>query len=160
MIGPYFFGEYDEQGELQPINVDAAAYLRMLEDFVVPALMQRNFLQRCIFQQDGAPAHTAHITRQFLENRFGLERVISKFFPNFWPARSPDLAPCDYFLWGYLKSLVYASQPRTLEALCNEITRCAATITPQQMQSAVDHLLFRLQIVMDNGGDHIEHLLK
>ncbi|GBM96214.1 hypothetical protein AVEN_236544-1 [Araneus ventricosus] len=25
----------------------------------------------------------------------------------FWPARSPDLNCLDYFLWGYVKSLVY-----------------------------------------------------
>lgn len=24
-----------------------------------------------------------------------------------WPARSPDLAPCDFFLWGYLKEEVF-----------------------------------------------------
>ena len=24
-----------------------------------------------------------------------------------WPARSPDLSPCDVFLWGYLKEKVF-----------------------------------------------------
>ena len=24
-----------------------------------------------------------------------------------WPARSPDLTPCDFFLWGYIKDKVY-----------------------------------------------------
>lgn len=38
-----------------------------------------------------------------------------------WPARSPDLAPCDFFLWGYLKSLVYTERPKTLAQLKNNI---------------------------------------
>ena len=29
-----------------------------------------------------------------------------------WPARSPDLTACDYFLWGFLKSKVYVTMPR------------------------------------------------
>ena len=32
-----------------------------------------------------------------------------------WPARSPD--PCDFFLWGYLKSKVYCPKPGTLDDL-------------------------------------------
>ena len=26
-----------------------------------------------------------------------------------WPARSPDLTPCDFFLWGWLKEQVYST---------------------------------------------------
>ncbi|GFV23034.1 hypothetical protein TNCV_729851 [Trichonephila clavipes] len=31
-----------------------------------------------------------------------------------WPPRSYDLKPLDYFLWGYVKSLVYADKPQAL----------------------------------------------
>lgn len=24
-----------------------------------------------------------------------------------WPPRSPDLTPCDFFLWGYIKDFAY-----------------------------------------------------
>jgi hypothetical protein len=34
-----------------------------------------------------------------------------------WPPRSPDLNPCDFYLWGKLKSVVYANNPHDLEAL-------------------------------------------
>jgi hypothetical protein len=33
------------------------------------------------------------------------------------PPRSPDLNPCDFYLWGKLKSVVYAKNPHDLEAL-------------------------------------------
>ena len=28
-----------------------------------------------------------------------------------WPALSPDLSPCDFFLWGYLKEKVFKRCP-------------------------------------------------
>ena len=34
-----------------------------------------------------------------------------------WPARSPDLTPCDFFLWGYVKEEVYKTNPQTLDQL-------------------------------------------
>ena len=30
------------------------------------------------------------------------------FCKPYWPARSPDLTPLDYFLWGYVKEMVYS----------------------------------------------------
>ncbi|GBM31351.1 hypothetical protein AVEN_192758-1 [Araneus ventricosus] len=39
------------------------------------------------------------------------------------PHRSPDLAPCDFFLWGYVKDKVYVPlMPTTLQALQELIT--------------------------------------
>ena len=29
-----------------------------------------------------------------------------------WPPQSPDLNPCDFYLWGYLKSVVYNQLPK------------------------------------------------
>jgi hypothetical protein len=31
-----------------------------------------------------------------------------------WPARSPDLSACDYFLWGYRKAKVYTIRSRAI----------------------------------------------
>jgi hypothetical protein len=41
-----------------------------------------------------------------------------------WPPRSPDLTPCDFFLWGYVKDKVYMSPlPRNLHSLASQVTR-------------------------------------
>jgi hypothetical protein len=40
---------------------------------------------------------------------------------NLWPPRSPDLTYHDFFLWGYLKERVYRGNPRTVEALKDNI---------------------------------------
>ncbi|GFX88713.1 hypothetical protein TNCV_4636341 [Trichonephila clavipes] len=52
------------------------------------------------------------------------DRLISRFGPVNWPPRSCDLTPLDYFLWGYVKSLVYANKPQTHDHLEDNITSC------------------------------------
>ncbi|GFU94611.1 hypothetical protein TNCV_2984051 [Trichonephila clavipes] len=51
-----------------------------------------------------------------LKDTFG-DRLISRLGPVNWPPRSCDLTSLDYFLWGYVKSLVYADKPQTLDHL-------------------------------------------
>ncbi|GFV83887.1 uncharacterized protein TNCV_387951 [Trichonephila clavipes] len=48
------------------------------------------------------------------ERLFGDDRVPSHHFHHAWPPRSPDLSPCNYWLWGYLKSQVYRDRPTSL----------------------------------------------
>jgi hypothetical protein len=67
----------------------------------------------CWLQQDGATSHTANSTMEMLKQFFD-DRIISR---NLWPPQSPDLTPPDYFLWGYLKQVVYSNRPQTIEDL-------------------------------------------
>ncbi|GFU58703.1 hypothetical protein TNCV_932491 [Trichonephila clavipes] len=79
-------------------------------------------VQELGFQQDGATCHTARATIDLLKDTFG-DRLISRFGPVNWPPRSCDLTPIDYFLWGYVKSLVYADKPQMLDHLEDNIRR-------------------------------------
>ena len=56
--------------------------------------------------QDGAPAHRALVTRDFLINTFGADRIIGKHFDLPW---DPQI-PVDYFLWGYLRDRFFANE--------------------------------------------------
>ena len=38
-----------------------------------------------------------------------------------WPARSPDLSPLDFWLWGYLKNKVHSHSVATLQELRDAI---------------------------------------
>jgi len=51
-------------------------------------------------------------------------------------ARSSDLSPCDFFLWGYLKFIVYNDKPRTLQHL--DDIRQAIEIIPVVMLERVE----------------------
>ncbi|GFT71955.1 uncharacterized protein TNCV_2515951 [Trichonephila clavipes] len=79
--------------------------------------------------------HTARATIDLLKDALG-DRLISRFGPVNWPPRSCDLTPLDYFLWGYVKSLVYADKPQTLDHLEDNIRRVIADIRPQMLEKS------------------------
>ncbi|GFW82696.1 DUF4817 domain-containing protein [Trichonephila clavipes] len=92
----------------------------MITNFSIPELNNHD-VQELWFQQDGATCHTARATIDLLKDTFG-DRLISRFGrPRFSPPRSCDLTPLDYFLWSYVKSLVYADKPQTLDHLEDNI---------------------------------------
>ncbi|GFU79913.1 uncharacterized protein TNCV_577931 [Trichonephila clavipes] len=102
IIGPYFF----KNDEGHNVTVNGDRYRAMITNFFIPELNNHD-VQELWFQQDGATCHTARATDDLLKDTFG-DRLISRFGPVNWPPRSCDLTLLDYFLWGYVKSLVYA----------------------------------------------------
>jgi hypothetical protein len=79
------------------------------------------------FMMDGAPSHFRadfrdHIALVFEENWIGRGGPVA------WPARSPDLNHIHFFLWGYLRSLVYVSPILSIEELRDRIVNCFNTI--------------------------------
>ncbi|GFX23975.1 uncharacterized protein TNCV_2730801 [Trichonephila clavipes] len=64
------------------------------------------------------------------------DRLISRFGSVNWPPRSCDLTPLDYFLWCYVKSLVYTDKPQTLDHLEDNIRRVNADIRPQMLEKS------------------------
>ncbi|GFX46946.1 uncharacterized protein TNCV_315691 [Trichonephila clavipes] len=53
--------------------------------------------------QDGAPPHITRCVKDVLKHHFTVEHVISRQFLHLRPPRSPDLNPCDFWLWGYAR---------------------------------------------------------
>ncbi|GFT66390.1 hypothetical protein TNCV_3208341 [Trichonephila clavipes] len=96
-----------------------------MTNFFIPEVNNHD-VQELWFQQDGATCHTARATIDLLKDTFG-DRLISRFGPVNWPPRSCDLTPLDYFLWGYVKSLVYADKPQTLDHSEDNIRRVIGT---------------------------------
>ena len=47
---------------------------------------------------------------------------------SFWPSRSYDLTPLDYYLWGAVKDKCYADKPDTIDALKDYIRRTIGEI--------------------------------
>ncbi|GFY15826.1 transposable element Tc3 transposase [Trichonephila clavipes] len=93
IIGPYFF----KNDEGHNVTVNGDRYRAMITNFFIPELNNHD-VQELWFQQDGATCHTARATIDLLKDTFG-DRLISRFGPVNWPARSCDLTPLDYFLW-------------------------------------------------------------
>ncbi|GFW85426.1 uncharacterized protein TNCV_144711 [Trichonephila clavipes] len=116
IIGPYFF----KNDEGHNVTVNGDRYRAMITNFFIPELNNHD-VQELWFQQDGATCHTARGTIDLLKDTFG-DRLISRFGPVNWPPRSCDLTQLVYFLWGYVKSLVYADKPQMLEKVIENWT--------------------------------------
>ncbi|GFS48590.1 uncharacterized protein TNCV_310031 [Trichonephila clavipes] len=130
IIGTYFF----KNDESHNVTVNGDRYRAIITNFFIPELNNHD-VQELWFQQDGATCHTARATIDLLKDMFG-DRLISRFGPVNWPPRSCDLTPLDYFLWGYVKSLVYADKPQTLDHLEDNIRRVIADIRPQMLEKS------------------------
>ncbi|GFU01003.1 transposable element Tc3 transposase [Trichonephila clavipes] len=109
----------------------------MITNFSIPELNNRD-VQELRFQQDGAICHTARATIDLLKDTFG-DRLISRFEPVNWPPKSCDLTPLDYFLWGYVNSVVYVNNPQTFDHLGDNIRRVIADIRPQMLEKVIEN---------------------
>jgi hypothetical protein len=69
--------------------------------------------------------------------------VISRFGDIVWPPRSPDLTAPDFFLWGYLKSKVYANKPNNLGDLKAAIRHEIQLISNETLAKVMDGVLVR-----------------
>ena len=73
-----------------------------------------------------------------------------------WPARSPDLTACDYWLWGHLKQLVYRRQPDSLEELKISIRAAFAEVTNDVRQRAIAEFDRHVRLCAEKNDNHIE----
>ncbi|GFX88338.1 transposable element Tc3 transposase [Trichonephila clavipes] len=153
IMGPYFF----KNDEGYNVTVNGDRYRAMITNFFIPKLNNRD-VQELWFQQDGATCHTARATIDLLKYTFG-DCLISRFGPVNWPPRSCDLTPLDYFLWGYVKSLVYADKPQTLDHLEDNIRRVIADIRPQMLENVYEKWTSRLDYIRSSRGSHMPEMI-
>ncbi|GFW45353.1 transposable element Tc3 transposase [Trichonephila clavipes] len=139
------------------VTVNGDRYRAMITNFFIPELNNHD-VQELWFQQDGATCPTAHATIDLLKDTFG-DRLISRFGPVNWPPRSCDLAPLDYFLWGYVKSLVYVDKPQTLDHLEDNIRRVIANIRPQMLEKVIENWTSRLDYIRASRGSHMPEII-
>jgi len=143
VVGPFFFNEN---------TITGVVYLDMLEQFAIPQLED---VPNIIFQQDGAPPHWSLDVRQCLDDHFP-QRWIGRGGPIQWPPRSPDITPCDFFLWGFIKGLVYKSKMHSVAELKEKINAAFLQVTNQMLAKTWMELDHRLDVVRATNGGHVE----
>ncbi|GFY00332.1 putative LOC100569746 [Trichonephila clavipes] len=139
------------------VTVNGDRYRAMITNFFIPELNNHD-VQDLWFQQGGATCHTARATIDLLKDTFG-DRLISRFGPVNWPPRSCDLTPLDYFLWGYVKSLVYADKPQTLDHLEDNIRRVIADIGPQMLEKVIENWTSILDYIRASRGSSMPEII-
>lgn len=146
IIGPFFI-----EG-----NLTGERCRNLLENEVWPQLeplLDANDDIQPIFMLDGAPAHTSRTVTGWLIERFG-GNWLGNNGPYQWPARSPDLTPLDFFLWGYLKNIVYPAD--TLQELRQKIIANIQEINRDTIRSLQQLWRTKLELCVGQGGGHFE----
>lgn len=140
-------------------NLNSQTYLQLLMTKVGPALEEvARDNQEIWFQQDGCPAHYGIEVRNFLNDSFP-NHWIGRGGAINWPARSPDLAPCDFFLWGHLKSKIYRTRHPDINSLREAIVAECALINDRQLASVRNSFYNRLGYCLYQNGGLFEYLL-
>ena len=71
------------------------------------------------------------------------------------PPYSPDLAPCDFWLFDYIKQRL--GDHLTVESLENEITKIVMDIPKHEWEKTFDKWLERMRLCIKFKGDYFEH---
>jgi hypothetical protein len=121
------------------------SYLDMLTNWLM--LQLHDDSHDFIFKQDGAPAHVhldvqhylnANLPKRWIGHAANLHLPLLR-----WPPRSPDLTPCDFFLWGYVKNAVFVPPlPTDIDDLKRHITEVVAAVTYDMLRRVWEELYY------------------
>ena len=148
LIGPFIFDE----------NLNGNRYVQLLQQQIIPAIRNTvppNELRNTWFQQDGCPAHNTRDVMAILRDIFG-DKIISNNGTIAWPARSPDLTPPDFYLWGYAKNEVYEFLPPENRAELQERVQDVLTrINGNTLRRVTRRVIKQCEKCVINGGRHV-----
>jgi hypothetical protein len=74
----------------------------------------------------------------------------------FWPPRSPDITPSDFFLWGFVIEAVYVPPlAKTLDDLKNRIKAAVNSVTQDILHRVWNEFSYRLDVIRSGrAGAH------
>lgn len=150
LVGPYFL----------PERLNGNNYLEFLQndlpELVLPVLEEDVPI---VFQNDGCPAHYQRTVREHLDNAFP-NSWIGRAGPIPWPARSPDLTPLDFYVWGRAKELVYATEVPTKEILVERINTAFVKMQEEmRLLTTTSEIRKRCRACIRCGGGQFEQTL-
>ena len=102
------------------------------------------------FHHDNATPHTHRDVVAFLEAQ--------EFTMMDHPAYSPDLAPCEFWLFDYIKQRL--SDHTTVKSLSDEITKIVADIPRNEWEYTFQKWLERMELCIKYKGEYFEHEIK
>lgn len=104
--------------------------------------------QSWVLHHDNAPSHTALIVRQFLAKTS--TTVLEH------PPYSPDLAPCDFFLFPKIKEKLKGHHFQTLEYIKEATTEALAEVTKDQFRESIEGWKVRMEKCIRAQGEYFE----
>jgi transposase len=151
---------YGGKGRLHFIPDNTKVNAKLYVDTLLPKLIEdcKSVLPRgFIFQQDGAPAHTAKLAQDWIATN--CTEFIGK---DEWPPNSPDLNPLDYHVWGAMLEgyKTFHPKPKNIDELKKVLQLIWDQLPQDSINKAVLSFTKRLRACLKAGGGHFEHSLK
>ena len=131
-------------------TVNATAYCEILKSLVDAIRRKRPKLQQGGWRllHDNAPVHTAHLVAQFIQ------RNNIDVLPH--PPYSPDLAPCDFWLFPTMKSPLRGRRFGDLQELSAASGEVLRDLPKEAFFLAFQKWSSRMQKCIDIGGGYVE----
>ncbi len=132
-------------------TINSEYYSNLLKNDLRPAIIAKRKgakTRGIIFHQDNAPAHTARLTKQTLDE-LGWELLEH-------PPYSPDLAPCDFHLFGPLKNALRGKTFANNEEVKIEVNQWLRTRPKEFFQTGIKKLVHRWEKCIELSGDYVE----
>ncbi|MCM0158329.1 hypothetical protein [Candidatus Nardonella dryophthoridicola] len=146
LLGPFFYQN----------TLTGERYLNMLQHQILPAIREvaQDEFENVWFQQDGCPVHNYRPVKKCLTETFG-DKLISNGGPISWPARSPDLTPMDFYLWGHAKNEIYDFElPQTMAVLEARAREVFANVNRNTLQQVTNTVLKKCRACVAENGHH------
>ena len=132
-------------------SVTSDEYIEILKEAQLFELADARYDGVYIFQQDGAPAHTAAKTREWITSRGNLL--------NHLPPNSPDLNPIEH-VWAYMKKGLRTLNPTNGVQLRESLTRLWDSMPQDFLDRLVQSMRYRLYLTLLNDGQSIFRLMR
>lgn len=107
-------------------------------------------LRGLLLHHDNAPAHTALKTRDFLDS------TPVKLLGH--PPYSPDLAPCDFFLFPKIKNLLKGIQFSSPEDALSAFEQAVNEVSAAEWKKCFENWFRRMKLCIEAGGEYFEKI--
>jgi len=129
-------------------GLDKSAVHRILTDHLWVQRVRTDIADDWVLHHDNAPAHTAPSFREFLAKRN------IPVLPH--PPYSPDLDPCDFYLFSMLKLKLKGHHFGTTENIQKVVTDELHTLTENDFRYCYDQWKKRWNHCVTSQGSHFE----
>lgn len=102
-----------------------------------------------VFQQDGAPAHTAKIVQEWMSANMNV------WPKDFWPPQSPDLNPLDYSVWWQVEKNACKDRHPNIDALKDSVNKEWRRMHKDYIMKVCQGFRTRLEDVIKANGAQI-----
>ena len=112
--------------------------------------MGRNIVQDVMLYHDNAAPHSSKTVTKYLKQ----ERV--NILPH--PPYSPDLAPCDFFLFPKIKKELKNKKYNKVENFARAVQAITSSIPKEEYHRSFEDWRRRLEIRIDKDGHYFERM--